>query len=801
MRHFRQILGATTLGMAELSLARGFSTMELCPRPPSPYPNRHGLWGLPSLPESHSVSDSQAAQDAPKNASARFGYIAPLDGVRAVAILGVMAYHGGLPWAPGGFFGVDAFFVLSGFLITSLLVSEWRSGGTILLRAFWARRARRLLPALFLLIVGVMLYARFFAMPGTFPHLRSDAIATLLYVANWHFILLGNNYFNQFGNQSPFIHTWSLAIEEQFYIVWPLVMLAILRWRRSLRPVLVLCIVGAIASAIEMAVLFHAGADPTRVYYGTDTRAQSLLIGAALAVWFAMKPAASAVRQLVHLPAPVTPQRARPAHLRPGVSSSFTRYSHRFKTAAGGNSLGRKGQAAKWSLSIAGLAGVAMTAWLWSHLSGGSILTYEGGFAMAALSMAAVIATAVRHPTGLLARVLSLAPLKFIGRISYGLYLWHWPVFMIADSAKTGLTGYELFALRVAITFAFAITSFYLIEQPIRRGTWLRGWTAWLATPAAVVGTAAIVVVTTVASPAGALESMPTGSSISNGAKAGTPYGSVGYHQGSDQKRQFVAPNPPVRVLLVGDSTAFTLGFGMDLVAKRYGVNLDDRGILGCGLVEGGSVKVHGKIYTSSDVASPCSLKPGVPQWPALWATEIAHFKPRVVMVLAGRWEVMNRTYHGKWVHIGEPVFDAYIKHQMELAVQVIKKGGATADLLTAPCYYSGEQLNGSPWPEDNPARVAEYNKLLREVAAQHRHSVVLTHFHSMVCPHGKFAMVIDHVTVRTPDGVHFTNQGGEWLASKLLPQVVGIALSHSAKTIALSHSAKTAGSGSRGTP
>ncbi len=716
-----------------------------------------------------------AVQAAPARAAARFGYVAPLDGVRAAAILGVMAYHGGLSWAPGGFFGVDVFFVLSGFLITSLLVTEWMRTGTIRLRAFWARRVRRLLPALLLLITGVMLYARFIAAPGTFTHLRSDAFATLLYVANWHFILLGNNYFNQFGNPSPFLHTWSLAIEEQFYIVWPLVLIAVLRWRRSLRPVFVLCVLGAIASAVEMAMLFHAGGDPTRVYYGTDTRAQSLLAGSALAVWFAMKPAAGSRRSTARSD-DESKRRSKPVHLRPGwfpgqrVAQGWIRAIH-----AAASGAWREGGGRKWALSVAGLGGVVLMAWLWSHLSGSSTLTYEGGFAMAAAATVAVIATAVRRPAGLLARALSLAPVRFVGRISYGLYLWHWPVFMVADSAEIGLSGYELFTVRVAITFALAVASYYLIEQPVRRGALLKGTKAWVATPVALAGTAALVLVTTVSS-AGALAGAPTSPVSLNQAAAGSSRAPGAGARSNLSARQ--GPNQAVRVMLVGDSTAFTLGYGMDVVAKRYGVDLADRGILGCGLVDGGAIRVHGKVYKSTDIASACNGQPGAPQWPSIWAKEIASFKPQVVMVLTGRWEVMDRTFDGKWVHIGEPAYDAYIKRQMELAVHVIKSGGAEADLLTAPCYDSGEQPDGSPWPEDNPARVAEYNKLLREVASQHPRSVVVTRFHSMVCPQGRFTTVIDGVDVRASDGVHFTIQGGEWLASKLLPHVAALAAS-----------------------
>ena len=215
-------------------------------------------------------------------------YIPALDGVRAFAVLGVMAYHGGIPWLPAGFLGVDAFFVLSGFLITSLLISEWQRRHTIALGQFWARRARRLLPALLLLLVFVVLYAAFVAPAGTYPGLRLDALSTLFYVANWHFILIGSNYFDQTGLPSLLTHTWSLAVEEQFYLVWPLVVLGVLKFTGRLWALLAVSVVGALASAAEMALLFRHGVGTTRLYYGTDTHGQCLLVGAALASGLAL---------------------------------------------------------------------------------------------------------------------------------------------------------------------------------------------------------------------------------------------------------------------------------------------------------------------------------------------------------------------------------------------------------------------------------------------------------------------------------------------------------------------------------
>ena len=182
-------------------------------------------------------------------------YVPALDGVRGVAVLAIMGYHGGVLLTRGGFYSLDAFFALSGFLITSLLVAEWQKSGSIRLGRFWARRARRLLPALFLLLLVVLAYATWIAPPGMYPELRGDSLSTLFYVANWHFIVTGSNYFVQTGATSPLLHTWSLAVEEQFYLVWPLVVLLILRSRLGLRFLFAVCVSGAIGSALLMGIL------------------------------------------------------------------------------------------------------------------------------------------------------------------------------------------------------------------------------------------------------------------------------------------------------------------------------------------------------------------------------------------------------------------------------------------------------------------------------------------------------------------------------------------------------------------
>ena len=174
----------------------------------------------------------------PLGVGTQLTYMPALDGIRAISILSVMANHGGFVWAGGGFMGVSVFFVLSGFLITLLLMKEWTRSETIRLRAFWARRARRLLPALFVLLGAVGLYAVFFAPAGTLGPLRTDGLSTLFYFSNWHQILTNQGYFTQVSTPSPLLHTWSLAIEEQFYLVWPIVVVVVLKVTGSRRVLL-----------------------------------------------------------------------------------------------------------------------------------------------------------------------------------------------------------------------------------------------------------------------------------------------------------------------------------------------------------------------------------------------------------------------------------------------------------------------------------------------------------------------------------------------------------------------------------
>ena len=652
---------------------------------------------------------------SPVKVPRRFEYVPALDGVRAVALLAVMAYHCGFTaGVPGGLFSLDAFFCLSGFLITSLLVAEWHRSAGIRLRAFWARR---LMPAVVLTVVGVTLVTHFLV-PTTFPagRLRLDSLATLAYVANWHFILVGQNYFDQTGPTSPLIHTWSLAVEEQFYLLWPVLVLFVLSRTRKLWPLLTVALAGATASALEMAVLYN-GTNSTRVYFGSDTHAQSLLIGAALGV-------------AVHL------WRERQG----GPTAALC-------TTARSKAL----------LTGAGVLGAAVTAYLWARIPFSDVLSFRGGVALASLAVAALIASIVLVPTNPLARILSFAPLRYIGRISYGMYLWHWPLDLWINDLNTdhhlGLGIWPLAALKTAAAVGVGTASFYLVERPIRQGTFFTSLRAWIVGPPALAGATALIVLGTVA-PAAAIVPPVAPAKV------------------------VPATGPPVKVLLVGDSVAVTIGFGLDEAQKPYNLTITDDGTIGCGVAVGPAVKVLGQeLPTINATSGYCFPDPPPPlqTWEQYWTQEIDRLHPNLVVLIAGRWEVVDRLYQGRWTNILDPTFAAYVKIQLQEAVTVATAGGAHLVLETAPCYDTGVQPSGAPWPEDDPRRLAVYNGLVRQVAAANPASTTLQDLDADACPGGKYTPVMDGVQIRDPsDGVHFTlavePNGGTAMAPRLLP-------------------------------
>ncbi len=641
--------------------------------------------------------------DASPATNTAFRYRPGLDGVRAFAVAAVMLYHGQVSWAQGGFLGVDVFFVLSGFLITSLLLKEITTTGRLELLAFWKRRARRLLPALFVLLGAVAVYAWVAAPPTQLASLRSDALASLAYVSNWKFILDGTSYFHAFQAPSPLAHTWSLAIEEQWYLIWPIALLGLVRVCRGRRGLLAAAIAAlALASAALAAVLYHPGTDPSRVYYGTDTRAQTLLVGALLAVCV-MGP-------------------------RPWLALDSRR--HRNVMAA------------------VGCGGALVLAFMCTHVGSSGAFLYRGGFLVVAIAAAAVVAAAASRNA--FARVCGMRPLRAIGLISYGLYLWHWPVDVVANSARTGLHGALLFFTQTAITAVIATASYVFVELPIRRNGLaglrlprLRG-ARLLTAPIALASVVGLIFVTT------------------TGAVASPSVSGLIRAQSRLQPKAVPSRNA-ARILMLGDSQMLTLGFFTgDTFAPTATTSYRWDPIIGCGAL-------------GPHMQTPDDCESRVDKWTA----DVAQFDPDLSVVMIGAWETLDFTVGAHlYVH-------GTVEHEQELvsvvsdSLRVLTARGGHVALLEVPCY--GEPQSTDIAQQDvrtKPAAVTNVNAALMEVARHDPAHVTFLRWADAICPGGQFTPTINGIRVR-PDGVHFANPAGVKLVTdRLAPKIHALAAS-----------------------
>jgi peptidoglycan/LPS O-acetylase OafA/YrhL len=383
---------------------------------------------------------SVAVSDTPVKPSAGARtYLPGLDGVRALAVVGVLLYHCDLAWFQGGFLGVDVFFVLSGFLITGLLAHEVERTGGLDIRGFYVRRLRRLVPALILLLVATLIGAAFL-LPDAAPRVRSDIPAALFYFFNWRLIVTGQSYF-EFISRPPLLqHLWSLAIEEQFYLLWPICALGLMRWggRRRLGVVALLLALASTGWMTYLSILRgYPDEDPSRIYFGTDTHCMGLLLGAALAaVWQPWRPAAPLSRRI----------------------------------DAG--------------LAVLGVLSCAGVAYAYVEVGDRSSMLYRGGFLLLAAIVCSLIVSA-SHPGSRVGRMLGRQPLRWIGERSYGLYLWHWPIFVVTrPGLDVPIFDLSNVVLRFALTVAATEISFRLVERPIREGALGRFVAAWRLTPA-----------------------------------------------------------------------------------------------------------------------------------------------------------------------------------------------------------------------------------------------------------------------------------------------------------------------------
>lgn len=620
----------------------------------------------------------------PRSSRPALSHVPALDGIRGAGVAGILVFHAG--YLDGGWLGVDLFFVLSGFLITSLLVTEFDASGTISLPAFWGRRARRLFPALFAALLGVAVYTVLFASVNERASIRADGFATLFYVANWHAIYAAYDYWALFVQASPLEHTWSLAIEEQFYLFWPPLCLLILRRSRAtVRAVAISAAVLAAASGLLAVGLYDELEGTARVYFGTDTRAAAVLLGAALA-----------------------------GGLRVRVPAADTR--HRLLDAAG----------------VAALVGLG---WAWASADGETPWVYRGGLQLCGLLATCVIAAAVVAERGVIARLFAFAPLRHLGLVSYGLYLWHWPLFLVFTPDRTGLDGAALASLRIAVSIGFALASYHFLELPIRRGALSPRALTVAGTTAFAVTSAALFFAT------GMAETIPT--------------------PGPGDLLESALPprDGRTRALVIGDSVAGGLGDMFDELVPSAEVQLVTRAFPGCSpmvsnRIRFGNGKVIGGEFCDQAIA--------------YWRAAHAELSPDWVVLVDGLPGEWDRELEGAWHHPCDPVYDARFVRDLVSFFRSLE--GTQLAIVLMPPREKFDALRGEDKELLVPLareRMACQNAARR--AAADALGATLLDLDERVCPGERCGAVSRALR---PDGLHYYAPDGlpvaKWLVAEL---------------------------------
>ncbi len=571
----------------------------------------------------------------------------------------------------------------------------------------------------------VTLVVRFAYPPGLYPNLRMADLSALFYFSNWWQIAASGNYFVATGAVSPLTHTWSLAVEEQFYLVWPLVVLAVLhlgrRTSRGIELLLGVSVAGVIASATEMAVLYHPGADTTRLYFGTDTHAQSILVGAALAC----------VLTLI--------QRRRGL---PGMAPTARSSGPRWPSPS-----------SVWPASAGTLV-------LTNRLTGTDALAYRGGFLLSALSAAAIItrcgvraSAAPSPPCCRCGPWCGWAPSPTAPTCGTTRCSSNWtpdgPAWVACPSWPSGERPPS----------PWPAASYYLVERPVMEGVFWRSLRAAGPALAAMGATVAVVVAgTTTVATAAARPGTVASTRATLPPAVHDRLESVGAFSGN-----------PVRFLLLGDSLAITLSVGLGTGSVHaYGVQVIDDGVFGCDYDTSPAIAAGQLTIPYNDCL----------HWRSLYAADIARTHPDVVGLLTGRWSITDREVDGQTVHVGQPAWDDHLVSEYSDIVEFLAGQGVKVVLFTLPYFDPPQEApDGSTFPENQPARVAAFNRDLRRVAAAGHGAVTLVDLNTWLDPHGRFQTVVGGVVARWPDGIHVTPAGGQWLQPRILPEVAEFGL------------------------
>jgi len=679
--------------------------------------------------------------------------VAALDGLRALAVVAVLLYHAGVARVRGGFLGVDVFFVLSGYLITGLLAREYLSTGAVVLRRFYQRRARRLLPALFALVAGVCVLV-IVRLPGEAAGFRDDASASLLYVTNWWFVAKGQSYFGGTGRPSLLLHLWSLAVEEQFYLVWPAFLMVALgrlpgaahaeRVRALWRAVGWATLLSACSIGLTV-LLYSPWRDQSRVYYGTDTRAFELLIGVIAAL----------------------------------VQLARGRVETRAQTRA-------PRRAVAEIASFVSLAGVL---WAFAAVPATSSRLYPVGLIALSVVTAGLIRTLVAGTA--VAGLLAWKPLVWLGERSYALYLWHWPVFDITrPGVDLSWPPEAVFLIRIPLSLLLASLTYRFIETPIRHGalgriterarTALRERRpamplatagAALAVTVAVVMLADTLLVTAAAHPANAraaaVDNRPA-TALTAAPHATTP------NAGPETAPAYPTalpppPKHPPRVALIGDSQGMTLALNRPPDTAAYLSLLDDT-TEGCGLLGG---RISSRVGDRRDLDAQC----GHAQ--AAWAQRVRRDHADIAVLMIGAWDLFDEHVDGAELPFGTPAWDAYFGARLGKAVDALATTGlAQLDLALLPCYrpFRAPGGSGGLWPErGDDTRVAHVNMLLSGYAKAVQASRAAPRRIRALYPPPEFCQDSTIGTSRSYrwDGVHYYKPGARLYLRTAIPQLL----------------------------
>jgi peptidoglycan/LPS O-acetylase OafA/YrhL len=676
----------------------------------------------------------------------RSGYVPALDGYRGIGIVATMLYHHGAVWAQGSIFAISTFFTLSGFLITTLLIHERAGTGRVDLWQFWVRRFRRLLPAALVTLAGVVVFGATFADATQLGRMRGDVTAALGYVANWRFIASGQAYLDHYSTPSPVLHFWSLAIEEQFYVCFPLIV-AVVLWRArpdSIRRRLGLVLGGLAVASAALPLVTSMG--PDRIYLGTDTRAAEILAGCVLAVLLSHR----------RMGDPVAP----------GVVRSVLRV-----------------------LGPVALVG-AIVIWVVVPKTAGWI--YSGGFPAYAIGSCVLIAACL-DAGNLVTIVLRRPTLVWLGQRSYSLYLLHFPLFMVLSPERTGLSFWPLLAVRVLLTVIASELLHRFVEEPLRRGRRVLAQPLIRVAPA--FGGVVVVALLAVTSGAGggtvqlasaggdrlqleaavrdttppvpvdrAARSVAPTSAAPTTAPAATST-TAAPRSGPLQPPPVRRPDRRLRMLVVGDSSAVFLAHALDLWDDA-GPKLFDvagYGLMGCGLVTGGTENIAGK---------EIDFDPKCEQWEQIWRDAITETRPDMIVLAGSFHDATDRrlTADGRWEHVGQDRYDAVLREAYLRVLDVLGAAGVPILWLDNPPVMQGLNLPDRtvPTPANDPHRMVLVNRIQAEVAAG-RPNVAVVPYASFyeAWPGGALDPVL------RGDGLHVDYEGRElvsrWLGPTLL--------------------------------